>query len=104
MYILVFKAIYFLILADGSIYDEKYRRIRENSKVLPNFDLENFPDPEKFSSLIEYEQSVLLWKERMVQLLSSFQLPQILGKHYYRPKVTMRQIQVNNRIFSKITI
>jgi hypothetical protein len=45
------------------------------------------PQPENFETFEEYEESLLNWSREVDKKLGVLQLPQILGKNYYRPYV-----------------
>lgn len=61
-----------------------------------------FPEVEKYNSLVEYEQAVLQWKDELKAAIGNIKLPHIVGRYYFRPKVTSLLIQVTNLITSSI--
>lgn len=49
----------------------------------------SFPLPENFISFLELEQAVLDWKNQMEEIIGDIHIPNVMGRHYFRPRVSL---------------
>lgn len=89
---------FFFSTDDGSVYDHKFRLI-ETKPSIPGLENLSFPQPEKYNSLIEYEQSVLNWKNEMFDLIGQVKLPNVVGRYYFRPRTSALRVLENSWIY-----
>jgi hypothetical protein len=75
-------------------------KLEEREQLLKGLQLtdpilfENLPQAEKYENYFEYEKALLDWKVAVETALKNLQLPNLMGRNYYRPRVAV--VKTNN--------
>jgi len=80
----------------GKLYDRLYQQCGGTRKVA------QFPSLEDYSSILDYKEAVLEWRQQTIKDLQGIKLPTILGRAYYRPRVVHQVFPPSAPLFSPI--
>jgi len=91
--------------SDGKLFDVNYLELKGSDRSIDILAQVNGIDPSVFSSMplpdqnfdnfLDYEKALLKWKIAIEDTLRFLQLPNVMGRHYYRPRVTTERSRGN---------
>ncbi len=87
-----------------SLSSSKEEEGKRNSPAFnPDVDFTLMPKAEDFDNFFDYEQALLDWKTDIEIALGDLVLPNVMGRYYYRPLVTLvRQISIHSNLFRSV--
>lgn len=79
-------------------YEPNAQQAMENRLFCPNADVySNFPEPSNFETYSEYNQSLSQWYSKMQMSIGKINLPNVVGRRYFRPRADL--FEVNDQKF-----